>query len=162
MPPRSIRRKDAGSFETEKPQPVIDPLEAYPGYLLRRVSVAGMARLASRLEALALRPTEATVLMVIAANPGITQSEIGRLLDMARANMAPLAARLQQRELTIRVRVDGRSQGLSLSAAGRRLCRQIRAVMTEHESALLAKLSASQRRAFLSALRALWSRSGQS
>ena len=141
---------------------MIDPLEGYPGYLLRRVSAAAMAELASRLETLALRPAEATVLMVIEANPGITQSEIGRLLDMASANMTPLAARLQKQALTIRVRVDGRSQGLSLSTAGRRLCQQISQAMTDHESALMAKLSASQRRAFLNALRTLWLRGGRS
>jgi DNA-binding MarR family transcriptional regulator len=134
----------------------IDPLESYPGYLLRRISAAAMTELATRLAGLALRPTEASVLLVIHENPGITQSEIGRLLDIASANMAPLAGRLRKRELTLRTRVDGRSQGLSLSSAGRRLALQVRAVVRQHESDLLAKIPEPQRKALVDALRALW------
>ena len=63
----------------------IDPLEDYPGYSLRRASAVNMAKLARRFAAIDLRPTEATVLMVIDANPNISQSEIGKMLDIARA-----------------------------------------------------------------------------
>ena len=62
---------------------VVDPLKAYPGYQLRRASGAQMAVLARRLAVLELRPTEATVLRLIDANPGIKQSAIGRLLEIA-------------------------------------------------------------------------------
>src|SRR6185437_16592952 len=55
---------------------VIDPLKGLPGYALRRVSAAFMAELASRLAVLDLRPAEATVLLVIGVNPGITQSDV--------------------------------------------------------------------------------------
>jgi DNA-binding MarR family transcriptional regulator len=134
-----------------------DPLKDFPGYALRRVSVAAMASLARRLAALDLRPAEATVLMVIEANPRITQSEVGRLLDIASPNMAPLASRLQARELIVRERVDGRSQGLRLSDKGRKLAHKARKAMVEHEAALLAPLGDMQRKAFLAALAALWS-----
>jgi DNA-binding MarR family transcriptional regulator len=66
----------------------------YPGYLLRRASAMAMARLAKHLKTLHLNPTDATVLSVIDANPNAKQSEIGRMLDIARANMAPLISRL--------------------------------------------------------------------
>jgi len=140
---------------------IIDPLRDLPGYLLRRVSVDLMAKLAARLATLDLRPAEATVLMVIGANPGVTQSEIGRLLDIATANMTPLAARLAARELIVRERVDGRSHGLKLSEAGRRLTHRARAIMDSFESAeILGRVPASQRAAFVSALRALASAPG--
>ena len=71
---------------------MIDPLTNYPGYLLRRASAAAMANLAKRLKKLNLSPTEATILNVIDANPNANQSDIGRLLDIARANMAPLVS----------------------------------------------------------------------
>jgi DNA-binding MarR family transcriptional regulator len=132
-----------------------DPLKDYPGYALRRVSAAGMAALARRLEALDLRPAEATVLMVIEANPRITQSEVGRLLDIASPNMAPLASRLQARGLIVRERVDGRSQALRLSDTGRKLAARARKAMVEHEARLLAPLGEAQRKSFLSALRLL-------
>jgi DNA-binding MarR family transcriptional regulator len=136
----------------------IDPLMAFPGYALRRASIAVMVELGRRIAGLGLglRPTEATVLVVIEANPGITQSEVGQLLDIARANMAPLTARLFERDLIDRERVDGRSQGLSLSAAGRQLTRKVLQVMSEHEAALLAKIPRAHHEIFVNALHALW------
>ena len=70
-------------------------MSGYPGYLLRRASGVAMGRLGAELARLSLRPTEATVLLVIDANQKATQSEIGKLLDIARANMAPLVEAMQ-------------------------------------------------------------------
>jgi DNA-binding MarR family transcriptional regulator len=137
----------------------IDPLNDYPGYQLRRASSAAMATLAKRLGALSLRPTEATVLMVIEANPNITQSEIGRLLDIASANMAALVSRLEERDLVGRTPVDGRSDGLGLRAAGRTVTARVKKVLAAHEQTLLSKVPASCRTAFLAGLRAIWEES---
>ena len=134
----------------------VDPLKDYPGYALRRASAAAMARLASRLSALNLRPTEASVLLAIEANPNITQSEIGRMLDIAGANMAPLVGRLENRELIQRQPVDGRSHALALNQAGRSLALRVRRTFKEHEEELMARIPASQRAVCLAALHALW------
>lgn len=134
---------------------VTDPLKSLPGYALRRVSAAFMARLAARLAALDLRPAEATVLLVIGANPGVTQSDVGRLLDIVSANMTPLTARLVNRDLIAREPVDGRSQGLRLSDSGRRLMQKARKIMEELESELLERIPAAQRAGFIGALMAL-------
>ncbi len=135
----------------------IDPLENYPGYSLRRASAASMAKLARRFSDLDLRPTEATVLMVIEANPNITQSEIGRMLDIASANMAPLVSRLADRDLLERQPVDGRSHGLTLTKSGTLVTENVKATVAEHEEELLARLPVEERKVFLSILRSLWS-----
>jgi len=135
---------------------VIDPLMNFPGYSLRRASLTEIGELARRLAKLGLRPTEGSVLVVIDANPGITQSEVGQVLEIARPNMAPLTARLIDRDLIVRERVDGRSQGLSLSATGRRLTKKVLQQMTEHEASLLAKIPPAYHVALLKALLALW------
>ena len=137
---------------------MIDPLTDYPGYLLRRASAAAMANLAKRLKSLDLSPTEATILNVIDANPNANQSDIGRLLDIARANMAPLVARLAGRKLIDRQPVDKRSHGLVLTRAGRTLAAKIKKVFAEHETALLSKIPAVQRDVFFSVMRALLDR----
>jgi DNA-binding MarR family transcriptional regulator len=134
---------------------MIDPMSDYPGYLLRRASALGMARLAKHLKTLHLNPTDATVLNVIDANPNSKQSEIGRMLDIARANMAPLISRLAERDLIERQPVDGRSHGLVLSRAGRALIPRIKSAFAEHEQALMKAIPAAQRRAFVAALRAM-------
>lgn len=138
-------------------RPIVDPLEDLPGYALRRASAAVMAKLAARLAALHLRPSEASVLLVIQANPGITQSEIGRLLDIARANMAPLTARLAARDLIVRESAGGRSHGLTLSDIGRRQARKAQRIVAELESELMGRVPAAQRAAFLRTLKALFS-----
>lgn len=137
-----------------KPKP-IDPLSGMPGYALRRASVATMAKLAQSLAVLGLRPTDATVLLVIEANPGITQSEIGRMLAIARANMVPLVTRLAQRGLTVRLPVDGRSHGFRLSGKGRALAARTFRRIKAHESILWSHIPESLRDAFMDTLRAL-------
>jgi DNA-binding MarR family transcriptional regulator len=134
----------------------VDPLRDLPGYALRRASSAAMQKLTRELAPLDLRPSDASVLVIIEANPNITQSEIGRMLEIAGANMAPLVGRLEKRELVERQPVDGRSHGLELTAAGRALCVRARKVMKSHEADLMAKIPPAQRAAFISMLQALW------
>lgn len=136
--------------------PIVDPLKDLPGYALRRASAAIMAKLARRLAALDLRPSEASVLLVIDSNPGVTQSQIGRLLDIARANMAPLTARLAARDLIVRDAAGGRSHGLTLSAPGRRLTQKAQRIVAQLEAELMGRIPAAQRAAFLRTLKALF------
>jgi DNA-binding MarR family transcriptional regulator len=135
----------------------VDPLKNFPGYALRRASAASMAKLSRELSSIKLRPSEATVLLVIESNPEITQSEIGQALDIAGANMAPLVGRLAEREVIERRPVDGRSQGLRLTDSGRALAQRAKRIMQTHEDELLGKIPRSQRALFLECLRSLWS-----
>jgi DNA-binding MarR family transcriptional regulator len=134
---------------------MIDPMSAYPGYLLRRASALTMARLAKRLKTLHLNPTDATVLIVIDSNPNAKQSEIGRLLDIARANMAPLISRIAARKLIERQPVDGRSHGLILTRTGRALIPKIKSAIAQHEAELMGRVPASLRPFLVEGLRAL-------
>jgi hypothetical protein len=97
-----------------------DPLSDLVGYALRRASSAMMEDMAKRMGALGLRTSEASVLMLIRANPGITQSDLCRALGIQRANMAPLIARMEARKLVARSRSDGRSFGLAVTEAVKR------------------------------------------
>jgi DNA-binding MarR family transcriptional regulator len=133
-----------------------DPLIALPGYALRRASSAMLAELGVRLAAHDLRPTEASILVLISVNRGITQSELCRALDVQRANMTPLVGRLEGRGLIIRSAVDGRSQGLALTDEGTSLAAQARAAMDAQESAIIERIPAEHRAHLLPALAALW------
>jgi DNA-binding MarR family transcriptional regulator len=135
-----------------------DPLNQLPGYALRRASVAVMGELTERLQPFGLRFTESTVLMLIAANPGIRQSDLVRLLDIQRANMTPLVARLEERGLVERTPVDGRSWGLALSPEGVKLHAQLSAAIHAFEDDLIARVPEAYRDGLLPALTALWSR----
>ncbi len=133
-----------------------DPLPAFPGYALRRAANATAAELASRLGALGLRQSEFSALMLIAENPGVTASAVGRALDIQRANMVPLLNRLESGGLIARRPLDGKSLGLDLTDEGRRVLGQARQVVEAFEADLLARVPAQHRAHLLPALEALW------
>jgi DNA-binding MarR family transcriptional regulator len=114
-----------------------------------------MERLSKRLQTVDLRVSDASVLMVIEANERISQSEVGRLLNIAGANMAPLVNRLEARKLLVRSPVDGRTHTLSLSGPGRALLLQVQQIVKAHERELLDKIPAQDRSAFMRILQAI-------
>ena len=131
-----------------------DPLPSYPGYALRRAANATAAELAARLAELGLRQSDVSVLLLIAENPGVTASAVGRQLDIQRANMVPVLKRLEG--LIDRLPIDGKSQGLELSADGRARLGEARKVVEGFEAELLARVPAEHRDHLLPALEALW------
>jgi len=133
-----------------------DPLTNSPGYSLRRASNAMMGELAQRLAELDLRLADATVLMLVDANPGITASAIGRALDIQRANMVPLLKNLEDVELISRAPIDGKSQGISLTNKGAATLAQAREVIDGFEADLIARVPEEHRDHLLPALDALW------
>jgi DNA-binding MarR family transcriptional regulator len=137
---------------------MIDPLTSLPGYVLRRASAATLSELNQRLAPLDLRHSDVAFLLLIDTTPGITQSEVGRLLDIQRANTVAFVARLEARNLIERTRVDGRSQALHLTPAGQALIRQARRIIEDYEAALLDRVPAEWRHMVLPILLALWNR----
>ncbi len=133
-----------------------DPLRDFPGYALRRASVRQMAELATRLAPLELSFTEASILLMIAANPGTTLSAMGKILDIKRANMTPLVARIESRGLVERTPINGRSQGLSLSLKGLALHQKLIEVISDFEESLCERVPEHLRPSLLPILKALW------
>ena len=133
-----------------------DPLPSLPGYALRRAANATAAELAGRLGPLGLRQSDVSVLILIAENPGVTASAIGRALDIQRANMVPLLNRLEEAGLMAREAIDGKSQGLSLTPEGLRRLQAARTVIEAFESELLSRVPPEHRPHLLPALEALW------
>ncbi len=138
------------------PPTMRDPLTRYPGYALRRAANATAADLAARLALLGLKQVDATILLLVDANPDVTASAIGRQLDIQRANMVPLLKRLEDAGLIARNPLDGKSQGLVLTDAGRATMEQARGVIEAFEASLLARIPAQHRDHLLPALDALW------
>ncbi|MBO9498001.1 MAG: winged helix-turn-helix transcriptional regulator [Novosphingobium sp.] len=133
-----------------------DPLATSPGYSLRRASSAMAALLTERLALLDLRTVEATVMMLIAENPQVTASRIGASLDIQRANMVPLLKRLEDAGLIERTPIDGKSQGLALTAAGTEKTAAARTTIRRFEAELIERVPPEHRAHLLPALDALW------
>ena len=133
-----------------------DPLPSLPGYALRRAANATGAELTARLAEHGLRQSDVSVLILVAENPGVTASAIGRALDIQRANMVPLLKRLEDASLIDRVPIDGKSLGLDLTAHGRERLAAARVIVEAFESELIARVPPEHRPHLLPALEALW------
>ncbi len=133
-----------------------DPLPSFPGYSLRRAANATAAELSARLGEMGLRQVDASLLFLIGANPDVTASALGRQLDIQRANMVPLLKRLEDAGLITRNPLDGKSQGLMLTAKGAESRSQAHGIVESFETELLDRIPSQHRDHLLPALDALW------
>jgi DNA-binding MarR family transcriptional regulator len=133
-----------------------NPLESRLGYQLRRASVAMMADLAARLADLSLTITEASILILIVANPAVIQTEIGKALGIKRANMVPLVASLISRDWITREQADGRSHALRITNAGAQITKDAQRIMQKHEAHFFRNLPDGERTLLLARLGAVW------
>lgn len=122
-------------------------LTGFAGYHLRRASNVAGAVFTAAVEGLGLRQVPFGILCVIAANPGINQGAVGRVLGIQRANMVALVNDLLEAGLVERVPDprDRRAFVLSLSPAGTALVAEAGRRIAEREAAMLAGLSAAER-----------------
>lgn len=133
-----------------------DPLLDLPGYSLRRAASAVMGELIARLEPTGLRFVDSSAMILIAANPRITASKLGRMLDVQRANMVPLVARLEGEGWLERAPLDGKSHSLALTEAGRVKLAEAREVISAFEAELIGRVPQEHRPHLKPALDALW------
>lgn len=132
-----------------------DPLAGLPGYVLRRAANAMMAELAGRLAAIELRVSDATVLLLIGERSDMTSSEIGKALDIQRANMVPLLGRLERATVIERQPIDRKSQAIVLTPAGLLALARVREITGQFEKDLLDRIPTAHRAHFVPALQAL-------
>lgn len=108
------------------------------GFLLRLASGVSQGRIGARLDALDLRLSLYSVMLIIRENPGLKQQEIGRTLSIQQPNLVALINELTERNLVRReVNVeDRRSYSLALTAAGEKLLTQADRLHSENERKL--------------------------
>lgn len=131
------------------------PLACLPGFALRRAATTMMAELAARLSALELKISDASVLLLIDGRADMTSSEIGKLLDIQRANMVPLLNRLEAAGLIGREPIDRKSQAIVLTRQGRLRLAKVQGLVNSFETDLMNRIPADHRDHFLPALLAL-------
>jgi DNA-binding MarR family transcriptional regulator len=122
------------------------------GYQMRRATAVLMADFVRTLADFDMRPAEITTLLVIAENPDCSQSEVGEAIAIKRANMVPIIARLIERGLVARTRVDGRSLALRVTAEGAKLAAEAWQRIAGHEARFCDRLDPADLRIVLDAL----------
>ncbi len=124
------------------------------GYALRRAQLQVAAELADSLRPLDLRPATFSVLALIRDRPGLSQTEIGDLLGIQRANFVPLARALERMDWIERrpSSRDRRQNVLRLTPSGCGVLRRAWVIVRDHEARIGRRLGVARRREVLQLL----------
>lgn len=152
QPPRATR---AGDRPDGRARLKLGVLDDHLGYFIRRLQVWVFQDFIQKQASLKLRPAQYSVLAVIEANPGLSQSDVGDFLGIERARLARMLDRLERRGLAERRKSprDRRSHALFLTREGTKMLKRAKAQAARHEAALAAKLGSDKRRQMIELLR---------
>jgi DNA-binding MarR family transcriptional regulator len=130
-------------------------LNGHVGYFLRRLQVAVFSNFIRTLEPLDVRPAQYSVLVLIAANPGRSQSAIGQALNIERARLARMLHELERRKWIERRAApdDRRSHSLFLTEPGVKALARIRGLAARHEERMVELIGRDRRLLLLDLLR---------
>ncbi len=125
-----------------------DVLDELLGYGLRRAQVAVFLSFHEATRGMDITPPRFTALVMISANPGMSQSALAEVLGIARSGAMLLTDWFDKRRLVERRRKpgDARAWGLYLTSRGTQLVEKMKRSVVEHERRRAACLSASERR----------------
>jgi DNA-binding MarR family transcriptional regulator len=132
----------------------IGALNEHLGYFIRRLQVWVFQDFIRTLAPVDIRPAQYSVLVVIAANPGLSQSDLADRLGIERARLVRVLDKLEKRGLTQRLAspTDRRSHALRLTREGQKLLKRATLLAAAHEARLIEKLGPEQRKSMLALL----------
>jgi len=131
-------------------------LNGHVGYFVRRFQVWIFQDFVRTLAPFDIRPAQYSVLVVIDANPGLSQADLADTLGIERARLVRLLDGLEGRGFTRRLPSpnDRRSHALFLTRDGQQKLRRIKPLAAAHEARIEAVLGAAPRNQMLLALKA--------
>jgi len=134
-----------------------DVLDELIGYSLRRAQVAMFLAFHEATRGLEITPPRFTALVIVGANPGISQTLLGGVLGIARSGAMMLTDWMDDRGLAERRQRpdDGRAWGLHLTARGERLVRTMKRRVLAAERRRSARFGSGERRRLLALLKKL-------
>jgi DNA-binding MarR family transcriptional regulator len=130
-------------------------LNGHIGYFLRRLQVAVFSSFIRTLAPLDVRPAQYSVLVLIDANPGRSQSAIGQALNIERARLARMLHELEGRKWIERRAApdDRRSHSLFVTETGVKALQRIRSLAARHEERMVELIGRDRRLRLLDLLR---------
>jgi DNA-binding MarR family transcriptional regulator len=129
-------------------------LPRYLGFNLRRAQAALFVDFARLTADLDLTPGQFSLLVLLAANPGISQSGLSRAFGLDKSTVSPSIDRLEKRGLVERTRTpsDRRFYALRLTEAGTELLARATERVERQETAMARALSPEEWRAMIDML----------
>jgi DNA-binding MarR family transcriptional regulator len=133
----------------------IGVLNDHLGYFIRRLQVWVFQDFIRTLAPVDIRPAQYSVLVMIAGNPGLSQSDLAACLGIERARLVRLLDKLEKRGLTRRLasRTDRRSHALRLTGDGQKILKRAKMLAAVHETRLVERLGAEERKLLIDTLR---------
>lgn len=133
----------------------VDALNDHLGYFIRRAQVWLFQDFIRTLASADIRPAQYSVLIVIGANPGLSQSDLADTLNIERARLVHLLDKLEKRGWTERQPspTDRRSHALHLTREGQKMLKRAKALAEEHEAHLIERLGVENHKLMLEILR---------
>jgi DNA-binding MarR family transcriptional regulator len=124
------------------------------GYNLRRAQVAVFQNFTEVVGAAELTPGQFGVLVVIEANPGLSQTQLGNALGIDRSTVVAVIDRLESRGLVARQAspTDRRSHALYLSEGGKATLRRMTERVRAHEREIARHLSPAEQASLIKLL----------
>jgi len=124
------------------------------GYQLRLAQVAVFKDFAASARDFDVSPGRFGMLVLIEANPGVTQTRLADAVGLDRSTLVAVLDQLEERGLVERRRgADRRTNGLWLTRRGRVLVARMKERIRAHEERLAARLSETEWRTLLALLR---------
>lgn len=124
------------------------------GYQLRLAQLAVFKDFAASAHDFDVSPGRFGMLVLIEANPGVTQTRLAEAVGLDRSTLVAVLDQLEERGLVERRRgADRRTNGLWLTRRGRLLVARMKERIRAHEERLAARLSEAERRTLLVLLR---------
>lgn len=138
-------------LRTATPDLAQGDLSGLIGYRLRRAQQELFRDFAASIPDLS--PGRAGLLMLIEANPGLTQSRLAQAMALDRSTMVGVLDALEARGWVERRKgKDRRTNGLWLTRAGRVLLTRVKRRIADHEARVTARLSRVERERLLTLL----------
>jgi DNA-binding MarR family transcriptional regulator len=133
----------------------LDILAELVGYQLHRAEIDSYRQFMKLSGKLKVTPKQFSALVLIGANPDLSQTELRKSLGMDRATTAVLIAALDDRNLLERQRstLDRRRQKLRLTQHGTGVLKEMKLRVRKHDELLTSGLTSRERRALASLLR---------
>lgn len=121
----------------------LDLLPGLIGYQLRLAQLAVFGDFAAELKAFDISPGRFGVLVLISANPGMTQSLLASATQLDRSTMVAVIDQLEARHLVERRAspTDRRSNALVLTADGENLLKLLKRRIKKHEARIAAAMT---------------------
>ncbi|HXW65152.1 MAG TPA: MarR family transcriptional regulator [Burkholderiaceae bacterium] len=131
----------------KRPEIDLNLLPELVGYQLRLAQIAIFRDFSSTLGELDMTPGLFGVLVIIDANSGLTQNALAKATHLDRSTVVTVIDKLEQRGLVERRAAvpDRRAYALVLTAAGSKLLKRLKALVSEHEKRLCKNFSIAER-----------------